>query len=143
VSTEENKVAIRRLLEAASKGNMEALDELMTPDFYTHGDAHFPFVRGREAIKNGIVAFRTAFPDATLGVEQMFAEEDKVVTHVIVHGTNKGEWLGAAPTGNAITCTASAITRFAGGKMVELWFIEDELGIRQQLDLAPPLEQGG
>ena len=143
MSKEENKVAIHRLLEAASTGKIDTLDELMISDFVIHGDAFFPFMRGREVVKNAITAFRTAFPDATFTVEQIFAEEDKVMAHVIVRGTHKGKWLGAAPTGKTITWTASSITRNAGGLMVEVWIIKDELGIRQQLGLVAPLGQGG
>lgn len=142
MSTENNKAAIRRLFEATSTGNIDALDELLVPEVVTHGDAVFPVVQGREAIKNGIQAFRTAFPDATLTVEKMFAEADKVVSHVIVRGTQQGDWLGAAPTGRAITWTASSIARFADGKIMETWVIQDELGLMQQLGLVPSPGQG-
>lgn len=133
----ENKNAIHRLLEALSKGNMDTLNELTIADLILHGDDLFPFGRGRESVKNFITAFRIAFPDATFTVEQIFAEQDKVVSYVTVRGTHKGDWLGAAPTGEEITWTASAIARFNEGKIVELWGIEDELGLRQQLDLVP------
>lgn len=137
MSTENNKALIRRLFEATTVGNIDALDELVVPEAVTHGDAVFPVVQGREAMKNGIKAFRTAFPDATLTVDKMFAEADKVVTHVIVRGTQQGDWLGAAPTGRTMIWTASSIARFANGKMVESWVIQDELGIMQQLGLVP------
>jgi predicted ester cyclase len=134
---EENKNAIHRLLEALSKGSMDTLDELMIADLILHGDDLLPFGRGRESVKTLITAFRTAFPDATFTVERIFAEQDKVVSYVTVSGTHKGEWLGAAPTGEEITWTASSVTRFNEGKIVELWGIEDELGMRQQLGLVP------
>jgi predicted ester cyclase len=134
---EENKNAIHRLLEALSKGNMDTLDELMIADLILHGDDLLPFGRGRESVKTLITAFRTAFPDATFTLEQIFAEQDKVVSYVTISATHKGEWLGAAPTGEEITWTASSVTRFNEGKIVELWGIEDELGMRQQLGLVP------
>lgn len=137
MTVEKNKSAIHRLLEAASIGNMEALDELTIADLIVHGDTLFPFRRGRESLKNVITAFRTAFPDATFAIEQIFAEQDKVVSYVTVSGTHKGEWLGAAPTDKEITWTTSLIARFDGGKIVELWAIKDELGMMQQLSVAP------
>jgi predicted ester cyclase len=133
----ENKNTIHRLFEALSKGNMDTLDELTIADLILHGDDLLPFGRGRESVKNLITAFCTAFPDATFTVEQIFAEQDKVVSHLTVRGTHKGEWLGVAPTGEEITWTASAIARFNEGKIVELWGIKDELGMMQQLGLVP------
>ncbi|MBW4537436.1 MAG: ester cyclase [Pleurocapsa minor HA4230-MV1] len=134
---EENKNAIHRLFEALSQGNMDTLDELMIADLILHGDDLLPFGRGRESIKKLITAFRTAFPDVTFTLEQIFAEQDKVVSYVTTSATHKGQWLGAAPTGKEITWTASAIARFNEGKIVELWGIKDELGMMQQLELVP------
>lgn len=125
MSIEENKVAIRRLFEAISTGNTDVLNELLIPN--------------REALKNGITAFRAAFPNAKLIVEQLFAEDDKVVCHVAVSGKHQKEWLGATSTGKEITWTASLITRFDNGKMVELWAIRDELSMMQQLCIIPAI----
>mgnify|MGYP003487669198 CR=1 FL=1 len=136
---EENKNAIHRLLEALSKGNMDTFDELTIADLIIHGDDLFPFGRDRESIKNLITAFHKAFPDAKFTVEQIFAEQNKVVSYVTVSGTHKGEWLGAAPTGEEITWTVSSVTRFNEGKIVELWGIADELSLMQQLGLAPSI----
>lgn len=137
MSIEKNKIAIDRLLEAVSMGNMETINELTSTDLFIHGNTFSPFRRGRKSLKNVITAFRTAFPDATFAVEQIFAEQDKVMSYVTVSGMHKGEWLGAAPTGKKITWTASSIARFDNGKIVELWAIEDKLGVMQQLNIAP------
>ena len=136
---EENKNAIHRLLEALSKGNMDTFDELTIADLIIHGDDLFPFGRDRESIKNLITAFHKAFPDAKFTVEQIFAEQNKVVSYVTVSGTHRGERLGAAPTGEEITWTVSSVTRFNEGKIVELWGIADELSLMQQLGLAPSI----
>jgi predicted ester cyclase len=137
MSREKNKIAIHSFFEAVNTGNLDTLNELMIADLILHGDDLFPFGRGRELVKKMITAFRTAFPDATFTLEQIFAEQDKVVSHVTVSGTHKGEWFSTAPTGKEITWTASSVTRFDEGKIVELWGIEDELTMMQQLGLAP------
>jgi ketosteroid isomerase-like protein len=36
VSAEENRALVRRLLEAEDKGDLDALDELLAPDFVDH-----------------------------------------------------------------------------------------------------------
>jgi predicted ester cyclase len=133
---EENKTNVRRLFEAASTGKMEVLDKLIIPDLIIHDDDPLPFGRGRESVKKLITGFRTAFPDATFTVEQIFAEQDRVVSHVTVRGTHIGRWLGVDQTGKEIKWTASCAIRFANGKIAELWVIQDELGMMQQLGMV-------
>jgi steroid delta-isomerase-like uncharacterized protein len=136
MTIEENKAVVRSFFEAASTGNTDALDNLMIADIVNHGDALFPYARGIEAVKNGIQAFRAAFPDLTITVEELFAEADRVAAHISLRGTHRGEWLGAAPTGKTVTWTASCISRFADGKIAERWAIEDELSLMRQLGVA-------
>ena len=136
-SVEQNIAAVRRLFDEISAGNMAVVDEVMIPEFVTHGDAMFPFVLGTAPLKMGIGAFKKAFPDARLAVEQIFGEGNKVIARVQVTGTHRGEWLGVAPTNAEMTWTSSSITRFNDdGKMAERWVIEDELAMMQQLGLV-------
>ncbi|MFO1371491.1 MAG: ester cyclase [Candidatus Competibacteraceae bacterium] len=137
-NTATNIAAARRLFEALSSRDPEALpaaiDELMIPEFVTHGDALFPLAYGRDALRQAIPRFKAAFPDATATIQQVFAEGSKVMVHVLVNGTQEGEWMGVPATHKPMTWTASSIIRFnSAGKMVERWVIEDELGVMQQL----------
>lgn len=136
--TAANIAATRRLFEALSSRDPEvlptAIDELMIPEFVTHGDALFPLVYGRDALRQAIPRFKAAFPDATATIQQIFAEGSKVMVHVRVNGTHEGDWMGVPATHQPMTWTASSIIRFnSAGKMVERWVIEDELGVLQQL----------
>jgi len=147
--TEENMAATRRLFEALSSSDPSLLpttiDELMIPEFVTHGDALFPLVYGREALKQAIPRFKAAFPDATATIQRIFAEGDKVMVHVLIEGTHENEWLGVPATHKAMTWAMTSIIRFnAAGEMVERWVIKDQLGMLQQLGSIPQLEgQGG
>ena len=149
LDTAANIVATRRLFEALSSRDPEvlptAIDELMIPEFVTHGDALFPLVYGRDALRQAIPRFKAAFPDATATIQQIFAEGHKVMVHVQVSGTHEGEWMGVPATHRSMTWTASSIIRFnSAGKMVERWVIEDELGVMQQLGRVPRFQgQGG
>lgn len=147
--TAENIAAVRRLFEALSSSDPKvlpvAIDELMIPEFVTHGDALFPFVRGREALKQAIPRFKAAFPDATATIQQIFAEGNKVMAHVQINGTHENEWMGVPGTHKKMTWTATSITRFnAAGKMAERWVVEDQLSMLQQLGRVAHIEgQGG
>ena len=52
-------------------------------------------------------------------VTRQIAEGDLVVSRVTMRGTHNGEWLGIAPTGQAIAITAVNIDRVLGGRIIE------------------------
>ncbi len=138
MTTAANMDAMRRLFEGFSSPDVDFLrrtvDELMVPEFITHGDALFPLVHGREALKQAIPAFKAAFPDATATIQQIFAEGNKVMVRVETSGTHENEWMGAPGSHKKMTWTATSITRFNDdGKMAERWVIEDEVGLLTQL----------
>ena len=66
-----------------------------------------------------------------------------VVHRLTGHGTMKGEFQGMPATGKHATWSEIHIGRFAGSKLVEHWGNVDQLGILQQLGLAPTPGQGG
>ena len=77
--------------------------------------------------------YLTAFPDLHFTVEDIIADQDKVVTRLTCRGTQQGAFMGIPPTGKQATTTAIDINRFAGGKSVEHWLNMDTLGLLQQL----------
>ena len=83
----------------------------------------------------------TALPETHVTVEDMIAEEDKVVVRLSMSVTQHGAFLGLPPTGKHVTFTGIDIIRIAGGKLVERWAETDMLGLLQQLGVVPPREQ--
>src|SRR5438094_9087333 len=98
MGAQENIAATLRMFDAASTGDMDAFDDLMVPDFITHGDAMFPFVRGKDILKTAIPAFRAAFPDAKLTPEVIFADRDQAVAHRRGSAPHEGPCLAAERT---------------------------------------------
>ena len=80
----------------------------------------------------------TAFPDAQFSMDDVIAEEDKVVFRSSWSGTHQGELQGIPPTGKKITVKTIVINRISDGKIIELWSIADSLGMMQQLGVIPP-----
>ena len=75
------------------------------------------------------------FPDVHLTIEDMIAENDKVVLRFRTKGRNTGEMLGIQPTNkNMDTCQISII-RFQEGRVKERWNITDQLEVMRQLGL--------
>ncbi len=74
-------------------------------------------------------------------IEDQIVEGDKVVTRITARAIFQGEILGIPPNGKVITIEGIAIHRIAGGQFVEHWAMIDKLGLYQQLDVIPPLEE--
>jgi len=141
VSTEENKALVRRFVdEVQSEGNIDAIDDLCSPEFVNHSAP--PGVPSNcEGVKQVTAMFRQAFPDSYFTVEGMVAEGDKVATRKTFHGTHQGEFMGIPPTGQQVSIGLIDIVRIAGGKVVEHWSMGDSLGMLQQLGVIPTPEQ--
>ncbi len=72
-----NKALLHRFYEELwTKGNMEAIPELLTEDFVDHHP--FPGAPpGREGLAALVTMWRTAFPDMCETCEDLIAEGDK------------------------------------------------------------------
>jgi serine phosphatase RsbU (regulator of sigma subunit)/predicted ester cyclase len=126
VSSEEekNKALARRFLEARVKGDLDAMDKLMAPDFVNHTKLLPDEEPGREGFMQTIAQYTAAFSNSSVIVEDQVAAADKVVTRCILHRTHdRGELMGVAPTGREITLLVIVIHRIVEGKIAEEWGI--------------------
>ena len=132
--SEENKALARRAWELAD--NPDILEEVYAPDVVWHEPDQE--IRGLEQAKKFVSAYKTAFPDMKITVEDVIAEGDKVVSRVTLRGTHQGETEEfGPPTGRQIEGGGITISRIEGGKIVEDWDSYDNLTTLQQLGLAP------
>ena len=65
--------------ELIGKGNVAVIDENFAPNFIDHNFAPEKQADINE-VKRAFIEFRKAFPDSSINIEDMLAEEDKVVT---------------------------------------------------------------
>jgi steroid delta-isomerase-like uncharacterized protein len=133
VSAEEkNKALVRTFFEEAwGKGNVAAVDEFMADEYVEHPRPS-TLPPGTEGLKQLIAAYRTAFPDLKMTLDDIFAEGEMVAFRWSVSGTHLGDWLGVPPTGNHVRATGITVFRIAGGKVVESW---------TSIDLSPTDEE--
>jgi predicted ester cyclase len=124
MSAEENKALSNRVAQAISKGDLDALDELMAPEL-------------AEEFKRDVTEIRRAFPDyGGTNVEQI-AEGEKVANRFVFLGTHLGEFESVAPTGKRVEFLGHSIDRVVDEKIVESWLEVDMLGVMQQLGAVP------
>ena len=134
MSAEENKALARRVMEEMfNKGNLDVADELLAPGYVDHDPAMPEDVRGPEGFKEYVAAYRSAFSDLHIRIEDQIAEGDKVVTRWTGTGTHDGDLAGIAPTGNRVTLPGMEIVRISDGKLVEGWEGYDSINMMRQL----------
>src|SRR5215212_6191581 len=124
-SAEENKVIVRRYLEELAKGNLDVIDELLSPDFV---DRSLMPGQGstREDFKRSVAEILEAFYHSSYTIEEQIAEGDTVVTKYRESGFQRREIAGIPPTTEEErTVEGIYIHRTSGGKITEEWSIVD------------------
>lgn len=130
--TEKNKAITRKIYEEMfDKGNIKVIDQCFAKNFV---DRSF---YGKEAgileVRKSFQELKKAFPDSRIKIEDMIAENDKVVTRFIFTGTQKGEFMDVKPTGKKVSMQVIDIIRIKYGKIIERWGVEDNLSMWRQL----------
>src|SRR5687767_2077991 len=123
MSAEENMALARRFMEArVVKRDLNAVDEMLAPDFINHSKLVPGQEPDREDYLRGIAAFHAALSPGRLIIEDQVAGADKVVTRFIVRSIHDGgELMGVAPTGRELTNRAIVVHRIVEGKIAEEW----------------------
>jgi steroid delta-isomerase-like uncharacterized protein len=121
MSTEENKQLLQRYIaEVWGNGNLEALRDFLAPGYRRHVSPTLPPLSLEEQIQR-LTGFRTAFPDITLTVEEVVAEDDRIAFRSTITGTHHGELAGLPPTGRRIRVGLVDIIRVEDGRFAEQW----------------------
>jgi predicted ester cyclase len=131
-SAEENKAIVRRFLAELVKGNLDVIDELLSPDFVDR--ALMPGQGStREDFKRTIVEILDAFSTTSYTIEEQVAEGDTIVTKYKESHVGRGEFAGLPPTGREETTEGIYIHRIMGGKITEEWSLVDARPVMEDL----------
>jgi predicted ester cyclase len=135
-SLDANKAVVRRYWqELWNQKRGDVIDQIAREPVTFHfpgGQAHQP--------PNLTTWFETAliaFPDVHFTVHLELAERDLVAVHWSYEATNTGPFLGRDATGRRVTDTGTNIFRIEDGRIVEMWVVQDSLGLLQQLGVVP------
>lgn len=132
---EANKAIAERFYELFNANELDQLSENVAADVIDHNP--FPGQpEGLEGVQWALGFFRTVFPDIEVTIDSVVAEGDLVVLRLTATGSQQAELLGIPATGKAVTFGAFDMYRIEEGKIVEIWHLEDLLGVT--LQLAPP-----
>lgn len=99
---------------------IDAIDELMTPDYVIHSGGKT--VRGRNAFKAWVVDFQRLMPEAIDEIVDVFANAagDRVCARWINRGRNNGVF-GLPPDGTPIEFHGISVWSVRDGRLAECW----------------------
>ena len=130
---EEQHKALAGLVVEMYDRDCNIADEIFHPDCRHHINGSAEKLTGPAAIKQSILQTREAFVSSRTTVDAMLAEDDLVAFRWTWVAKIKGSELDYTLHGNTVF-------RFADGKVIEAWAIDDRLREMQKLGytLTPP-----
>jgi serine phosphatase RsbU (regulator of sigma subunit) len=133
---ERNKVLVRRFLEAQAKGDLDAVKQMMAPNFVDHNLRHGQ-KSDREGYLRVVAEEQAAFSDIRYIIEDQIAEGDKVMTRWTGSGVHdRGQYQGFAPTGRWSADNIIDVHRVEEGKIAEEWKGANTIAALQEERLA-------
>lgn len=120
----EGKAAVQSYYdELLNRGDMAVADAIFLPEVRFHyplGD-----LIGVAAVKDFIVAARTALPDMRFTVEDVFGGGERVAARWSMAATQTDTFRGKPPTGKRVAVSGNTIFRVQSGKICEMWVAFD------------------
>jgi steroid delta-isomerase-like uncharacterized protein len=130
---ESSKELVRRYYDLLwNRWDFNLADELIAESIVFRGSLGTS-IQGREGFKEYMRAVRAAFPDFRNHIEDLIAENDRVVARLTYTGTHQGAVLGIAPTGRQVSYAGVALFRVADNRIAEGWVLGDVHGLVQRL----------
>lgn len=135
--TQSNEALVRGFIEEVfNNRNLAAIADYLSPNEVDHTlPPGMP--TDRAGTTQGISMFLRAFPDLRITIDELVAEGDKVVIRYTSRGTQRGPFMVIPPTGREVAVSSYLTARIADGKIVELWGLDDQLGMLQQTGVIP------
>lgn len=135
-----NKATLRRMLERLNAGDVAGFIAGLAPEYVRHCQAMPPElqeIRGRETMRQWLVANQATFSDYQEEIESLVGEGDFVAWRSRGTGTQSGA-LGPFPaTHKRMEVVIIGMHRFQDGLVAETWTSWDNLAVLTQLGLLP------
>lgn len=135
LSPADMKALVRRHIEEGfNHGDWNVCQTTLADDYTARYGAEGHANVGRDHYVMVCKMLRKSFPNVAITIEDLVAEQDKVVNRYIERGTLTGRaFLGIEPAGQHYEKPGTTIYRVADGRLAESWGVEDTLGWFRQL----------
>jgi steroid delta-isomerase-like uncharacterized protein len=121
------------IYEAINTGNLALLEKFVAPDYAEHSEGF----RGVEPFQQQVGAFRAAFPDLHVSIDDLLTDGDRFASRTTVTGTHTGDLMGLPATGKHISVEAVDIGRIENGQAKERWGGLNMYSLLTQLGAIP------
>lgn len=133
--SDQNREIVRRYFsEMVNAGRLEIVEALFSEDVIF--ETPFGCFEGPAGLRTLVGAFRAAFSDLDVEVEEILGEGDRLVVRVTTSGTNDGELMGRPPTGRQVRVPFVHFMDFHEGKCHRAQVISDRMALMEQLRLV-------
>ncbi|HCS41014.1 MAG TPA: hypothetical protein DIW44_15730 [Anaerolineaceae bacterium] len=145
MSISENKKLVRRYFEEAPS-HPEICDEIFSTSFLFHTIQQASITP--QTIESNPQKEKEAYkwlenvwsPDWRMTVDEMIAEDDRVMVRWTFYGIQQGEYSELSPTNKPVNYSGINIFRIVDEKIAEIWDIYDRLWLWQQLGVLPEIK---
>ncbi len=132
--SEKKQIAWNFVEELLNKGNLENVDNFVTPDFIYHDVAED--LNGVESFKKCAESDHVTFHDIQYSFVDSIAEDGKVAIVSIVEARHVKEFRGIGATHKKVKTVVVIIFHFQGNKIKEAWAVADGLTAAFQLGVV-------
>ena len=126
------KQLIGKYVKYWNTGNFEGIEDILHPEFELRMTPTYEAELGIEAFKDGIIKWRTAYPDFNIVENESFYSENKCAIRWTITATNTGKG-SMPPTGKQVNVMGMSIFHFQDGKIKDEWIASNNLLWLQQI----------
>jgi steroid delta-isomerase-like uncharacterized protein len=135
LNPEGHEAVLRRFIDdVLNDGDFSILGDLVHPDYVYRAPGQE--LRGPEELKGLFAAYRAAFPDLHIAIDDLAAAGDRVSIAFTLTGAHAGPLMGIEATGKNVTANGMVLSRFEDGKIIEEREILDQLSLFAQLGVV-------
>ena|ERR1700687_3526044 len=135
----DNKSIVRRLYGEVWNGRrLEVVNEIISPSHALHDNNAEGSAIGPEGYRRQVTRFLLAFPDLRFTIDDVVAEEEKLVVSWNISGTHQGEFMGIPATHKKVSVDGITINHIVDSKIMDSYVSWDALGMIEQLGVVTP-----
>lgn len=126
--------------EVFNNRNYDEATEIQSEQYVQHGPFTGQELDREESLEN-LKMFHAAFSDLEATEEFAFSDGEFVCTRYTYRGTHDGDLMALPGTDQKGEVAGTVINRIEDGKIAEAWVLVDFLGLLQQLEVVPDLDE--
>ena len=132
-----NKELMQQFLEFINTGNPEIGKPIIDENVIFYAPTSPEPMKGFDGYMGVLAMMRGAMPDIKWHIEEMIAEDEKVLVRYTMTGTQTQPLMGIPATGKSINVTAMNIYEFKDGKIIREHGLPDMFSLLMQLGVIP------